>query len=108
MKYFFIANVFAYALTTVIIFFYHGISFSNMLKSLQMYIMLHFSAFFSFLNFFHLKATVNIIIAISWGILVLFAYYIYKYASEKSSLQLWCIFILLWLLVGLYNPEFRA
>jgi len=89
-------------------FFYNGISFDTLVKSLQMYIMLHFSAFFSFLNFFHMKSISNIIIAIAWIILVLFAYYIYKYTSDKFSLYLWCIFILLWLLVGLYNPEFRA
>jgi len=108
MKYFLITNIFGYIVTVLMGVFYNGISASTLVKSLQMYIMLHFSAFFSFLNFFHFKTISNVIIAVVWTILVLFAYYIYKYASDKISLYLWCTFILLWLLVGLYNPDFRA
>ena len=108
MKYFVIANIFGYILTMMGVLFYKGVSFANLVKSLQLYIMLHFSAFFSFLNFFHLKSMSNFLVAVVWIILVLFAYYIYRHASDKYSLYLWCIFIFLWLLIGFYNPEFSA
>ena len=48
------------------------------------------------------------VITVGWLVLILFAIYIYRYTPHKYSVYLWFIFIILWLLLGVYNPGFRA
>jgi hypothetical protein len=108
MKNFVVTVIFGFILNLLVIIFYHGISMQNFVKSFQMFILLNFSALFSFLNFFNFKNLFDLIAAMSWLILILFAYYIYKYVSNKHSLYFWLFFISLWLLLGVYNPGFTA
>jgi hypothetical protein len=108
MKNFISTIIFGFSLNLIVAIFYHGVSMQTFVKSLQMFILLNISAVLSFFNFFNFKNLSNIIAATSWLILILFAYYIYKYTSDKYSLYLWLLFIFLWLLLGIYNPEFSA
>ena len=107
MKNFIITVIYGFILNTIIIIYYHGVSIDTLKKSLQVFILLNISSAFGFLNFFNLKNSSNIISAICWLLLVLFAIYIYE-SSNKYSLYLWLIFMTLWLIFGVYNPNFKA
>jgi len=104
MKKFLWTNIFGFSTTALIIFFYHGFSLQTLIKSIYMYLILIFSAVFSFFNFLMFKDVTSLTIAFSWLLLVMFAVYIYRYSSPKDSQSLWLVFIILWLCVGLYNP----
>ena len=108
MKNFILTISFGFILNLIISISYHGASMQTLIKSFQMFLLLNLSALSGFLSFFHFKDSSHMITAVGWLVLILFAIYIYKYASHKYSVYLWFIFIILWLLLGMYNPGFRA
>ena len=88
MKNFISTIVFGFIFILLFSIFYHEISTQTLIKSFELFVLLNFSSLFSFLNCFHVKSLSSIIAATSWLMLILFATYIYKYASNKYSLSL--------------------
>jgi len=108
MKSFLIANIIVYSSLLIGIFFSHGIYLKNLLKTLQLYLLLCFSALFSFLNFFNFKNIENIIASILWLGLIISLFYIQKYKANKYYLFIWILFLYLLVGLGMFNPMFKA
>lgn len=108
MKSFLLANLIVYSTLLIGIVFSHGVYLKNLLKTLQIYLLLWFSAFFSFLNFFNYKSIENIIASILWLGLIIPLFYIRKYKDNKYYLFIWILFLYLLIGLGMFNPMFKA
>ena len=108
MKNLLLSNIIVYIIVSLLLLFSKGFYFGIFIKAIQLYILLFFSAIFSFLNFSNFTNTKSIIVAFTWVLLVFFTVYIKRYRNEKFFLYLLVLILLLWLALGLINPMFKA